>query len=52
MHHVCGEPVLTFESNQGLLDCGAACYTYDEIYRSHMLLFEESAKYVLSTKGK
>ena len=50
MHHVCGEPVLTFESNQGLLDCGAACYTYDEIYRSHMLLFEESAKYVLSTK--
>ena len=52
MHHVCGEPVLTFESNQGLLDCGAACYTYDEIYRSHMLLFEESAKYVLSTKEK
>ena len=50
MHHVCGEPVLTFESNQGLLNCGAACYTYDEIYRSHMLLFEESAKYVLSTK--
>ena len=52
MHHVCGEPVLTFESNQGLLDCGAACYTYDEIYRSHMLLFKESAKYVLSTKEK
>ena len=52
MHHVCGEPVLTFESNQGLLNCGAASYTYDEIYRSHMLLFEESAKYVLSTKEK
>ena len=52
MHHVCGEPVLTFESNQGLLNCGAACYTYDEIYNSHMILFEESAKYVLSTKAK
>ena len=52
MHHVCGEPVLTYESNQGLLNCGAACYTYDEIYRSHMILFEESAKYVLSTKEK
>ena len=52
MHHVCGEPVFTYESNQGLLNCGAACYTYDEIYRSHMLLFEESAKYVLSTKEK
>lgn len=50
MHHVCGEPVLTFESNQGLLNCGQACYTYDEIYRSHILLFEEAAKYVLSTK--
>ena len=52
MHHVCGEPVLTYESNQGLLDCGAACLTHDEIYRSHMLLFGESAKYVLSTKEK
>ena len=52
MHHVCGEPVLTYESNQGLLDCGAACYAYDEIYRSHMILFAESAKYVLSTKEK
>ena len=52
MHHVCGEPVLTFESNQGLLECGAACYTHDEIYRSHMLLFEEAAKYVLSTIEK
>ena len=50
MHHVCGEPVLTFESNQGLIYDSAVCYTYDEIYDSHMHLFEESAKYVLSTK--
>ena len=52
MHHVCGTPVMTFESNQGLCDHGDIIYGYDEIYRAHILLFEESAKYVLSTKLK
>ncbi len=52
MHHACGTPVMTFESNQGLCDHGDIIYDYDEIYRSHILLFEESAKYVLSTKSK
>ena len=50
MHHVCGEPVMTFESNQGLCDQGKVIYTYDEIYESHLLLFEAGAKYVRSTK--
>lgn len=47
MHHVCGEPVMTFESNQGLCDQGDVIYTYDEIYKSHLLLFECSAKLIL-----
>ena len=50
MHHVSGEPVMTFESNQGLCDAAPAIYTHDEIYLSHILLFGEAARYVLSTK--
>ena len=52
MHHVCGEPCVTYESNQGLvpyeyngrMQMGS---TYDEIYRHHQILFEELAKYIL-----
>ena len=52
MHHVCGEPVLTYESNQGLCDHGNIIYTYDEIYKSHLLLFETAANFVLDRYGK
>ena len=51
MYHVSGAPAVTFESNQGL-DYGKVICTYDQIYRSHILLFEESAKFVLATKVK
>lgn len=47
MHHVCGEPVVTFESNQGLSNHGDVVYTYDEIYKSHLCLFECSARFIL-----
>ncbi|MBE5893463.1 MAG: hypothetical protein E7286_08820 [Lachnospiraceae bacterium] len=52
MHHVCGEPCVTYESNQGLVpyDLGGHIQTgstYDEIYRHHQILFEELAKYIL-----
>jgi len=50
--HVCGEPAITFESNQGLdyLDekkPHLVKYTYDEIYRHHMLTIEGLCKFVL-----
>ena len=50
--HVCGEPSVTFESNQGLdyLDekkPWLVKYTYDEIYRTLMLTLEGLCKFVL-----
>ena len=50
--HVCGEPCITFESNQGLdyLDekkPWLVKYTYDEIYLHHMLTIEGLCKFVL-----
>jgi len=47
MHHLCGGPAVTYESNQGLCDRGDVIYDYDEIYQAHRLLFEEAAKYLL-----
>ena len=41
MHHCCSEPAVTYESNQGLFERFIP-YTYDEIYRSHTILFEET----------
>ena len=52
MHHCCGEAAFTFESNQGLCDHGNVIYTYDEIYDSHMLLFEETIKFTLKKFNK
>ena len=52
MHHLCGGVVLTYESNQGLVDAGNAIYSYDEIYKSHLLLFEEVAKHLLEKYQK
>ena len=52
MHHCCGEPAFTFESNQGLCDQGKVIYTYDEIYDSHMLLFEETIRFILKKFNK
>jgi hypothetical protein len=47
--HVCGEPAITFESNQGLnyFEEGRVKFTYDEIYRHHMLTLEGLCKFVL-----
>ena len=52
MHHLCGGTVITYESNQGLCDHGNVIYSYDEIYRSHLLLFEEIGKHLLEKYGK
>ena len=37
--HICGAPCVTYETNQGL-DYGEEIYSYAEIYRHHMVLFE------------
>lgn len=52
MHHLCGGVVLTYESNQGLIDRGDVRYTHEEIYQSHLLLFEEVAKHLLEKYQK
>lgn len=46
--HVCGEPAITFESNQGLdhIGNGKVKYTYDEIYSHHMLTIEGLCKFM------
>lgn len=47
LYQLCGEPCVTYESNQGLTNCGEAVpLTYDEIYRSHIILFEEAIKHI------
>ena len=50
MHHCCSEPAVTYESNQGLCDKGDVIYGYEEIYKSHTLLFTETMRYVLEVK--
>ena len=52
MHHLCGTPVMTFESNQGLSDAPGICCDEEEIYKAHILLFEESAKHLVNKFGK
>jgi hypothetical protein len=52
MHHCCGMPAVTFESNQGLCDRGDVIYTYEEIYKAHMLLYRETMRFVLKKYNK
>lgn len=52
MHHCCSEPAVTFESNQGLIDHCDPIFTYDQIYRSHMILFEETIRTQLERYNK
>ena len=46
LYHYSGEPCVTFESNQGLIECKGQPYTYEEIYNSHIMLFEEAVKLI------
>jgi len=52
MHHLCGGVAVTYESNQGLTDAPGSPDTHDQIYRHHVLLFEETIKFVLKKFGK
>ena len=47
LYHFSGEPCVTFESNQGLVEYGGRLpFTHDEIYYQHMVLFEEAVKLI------
>lgn len=48
--NTCGEPCITYETNQGLNFSGTKL-TLDEIYVHHMLLFEELCRFI-SEKNK
>ena len=52
MHHCCGTPCVTFESNQGLTDHGTVIYDHDEIYASHMITMTEVIRYYLKKFNK
>lgn len=47
MHHCCGTPCITYESNQGIADNG---YFEDEadIYRAHSIMLESVAEWLLT----
>ena len=48
MHHLCGAPCITFESNQGLLKDNSFALNNDEIYLSHTLFFEAVCEWAIS----
>jgi hypothetical protein len=49
--NTCGEPCVTYESNQGLCDRGDYILNNDEIYRCHMIFNEVVFKWVLENKS-
>ncbi len=44
LHHVCGAVSCVYESNQCIVDDRGPQRTHDQIYRAHMILFEECLK--------
>jgi len=46
LYHICGEPCVTYESNQGLTECDLPGFSHEEIYRTLMILFEQSIKFI------
>ncbi len=46
--HLCGEPCVTYECNQGLIDAPDGLgYGYEEIYNHHLILFKSLIEYVI-----
>lgn len=41
VHHVCGAVSACFESNECIIDQPGEHFTHEQIYRSHMILFEQ-----------
>ena len=46
LYQLCGEPCITYESNQGLTDDVGRGMTHEEIYKGHIILFEEAIKFI------
>ena len=44
LHHVCGGVSCTFESNEHIADQPGPHQTHEEIYRSHLILFEQCCR--------
>jgi len=44
--HLCGEPCVTYETNQGLIDAKQTAFSEDEIYQQHLLLFQSLCAFV------
>ena len=53
IHHVCGEPAVTYESNQGLVAYAEnqLVLDNDNIYKCHMLAIETTIEWVLNNKS-
>ncbi len=52
MHHSCGAPCITFESNQGLVKEHSYVLDNDGIYLSHMLMLEAVFEWTLAKYNK
>ncbi len=52
LHHVCGGISCVFESNQNVIDEPGPHLTFDEIYRTHMILFERCLAGMVKTNSK
>ncbi len=52
MHHCCGAPCITFESNQGLCDHRDPIFDNDQIYLSHTLMMEALCEWAFDKFNK
>jgi len=52
LHHVCGGVACTFESNEHIADRPGPHQTHEEIYRSHLILFEQSCLQAIAEKAE
>lgn len=50
LHHISGGLSMTYETNMGLVDAPGEAYSYEEIWESHRILFEELFKFMREKK--
>jgi hypothetical protein len=47
VHHACGAVSAVFESNECIIDDPGVHLNHDQVYRSHMILFEQTVRHFL-----
>lgn len=52
LYHHCGEPCVTYESNQGVESDKGFKLTFEQMYRSHIILFEQTIKHIEEKEGE